>query len=409
MQNGRRAKRGEPKSLANSLLVRPGGVEPPHPVPKTGTLSIKLRAQSCSTIIPQMAKFTKKEVVNIQIKKIEQEIRDTPYHKGTERHIGILRARLSKLKDTLETPLRQGSGGASGGYAIRKQGDATVVLVGPPSAGKSTFLNALTNAESKVAPYAFTTVSVIPGMMKYNDAYIQILDVPGLIEGAEEGKGRGREVLSVVRGADLLVLISDVTRPEAIQRIAAALERNGIRINKHPPLIKVDKKSKGGIVIKSNIKQDLESRTLKDIAGEMGVKNAEIQLKQKVTLDEMIDVLAGNRVYIPAILVLNKADTFEHAPAAAGIHKISAKTGLGLDELKKAIWEKLGLVKIYLIDKPMIVKAGASLKEVAEKIGPDFAASHTRAKIWGPTAKFEGQEVSLSTKVAEGMKIRFIS
>lgn len=363
-------------------------------------------------------KLTKYEVTRMQIKRIEKEIRDTPYHKGTEHHIGRLRARLAKLKEQADNPPRKGGGG--GGYGIRKQGDATVVLVGPPSAGKSTLLNALTNAESKVAPYAFTTVSVIPGMMKYNDAYIQILDVPGLIEGAEEGKGRGREVLSVVRGADLLVILSDVNRPKAIERILAALERNGIRVNKTPPDIMVSKKLKGGLIIKSNIRQEVGRDTIKEVADEMGVKNAEIQIRQKVTLEELIDVFAKNRVYIPAINVINKIDVHEilsvaNAPSRMTYIPISAETGRGLGELREAMWGKLGLCRIYLIKEnvwgdgePMIVQSGISLKEVAERIGPEFAESHSRAKIWGPGAKFEGQEVSLNMKVEEGMGVRFV-
>lgn len=352
--------------------------------------------------------------VQEQIAQVEKELRETPHHKATDHYIGRLRAKLAKLKDK-ETESQSRKGGGGGGYAVKKQGDATVVLVGPPSAGKSTLLNTLTNAESKVAPYAFTTVSVIPGMMKYREAYIQILDVPGLIEGAEEGKGRGREVLSVVRGADLLVLISDITRPNAIERIKEALERNGIRINKTPPEVRVEKKLKGGIVVKTNIKQDFDNEMVKEIASEMGVKNAEIQIREKLTVDQLVDVFSRSRVYVPAITVLNKADITNERPLSDALY-ISAESNMNLDGFRELIWEKLNFVTVYLVrrdqelskDNPIIMKKGQTLEDVASSIGTDFAESYSKAKIWGNGAKFPGQEVSLKHHIQDGMMVRFV-
>lgn len=353
---------------------------------------------------------------------IEKEIRETPYHKGTEHHIGKLRARLAKLKDRLaerQIKKKGGGGGPSGaGFAVNQQGDATVVLVGFPSVGKSTLLNRLTNAQSRVAPYEFTTVTVIPGMMEYKGAKIQILDVPGLIEGAAQGRGRGREVLSVIRGADLLVILAEVGKEDAFEKIDKELYENGVRINKTSPRVMVKKTTRGGLKVRSSVKQDFEMTTVSDVAREFGYTNAEITIREKLALDELIDAFAKNRVYAPAIYATNKIDKVSKEGKVPKVSKgipISAETGVGLEELKEAIWEKLELIRVYLrrpdgsVDykEPMIIRQGQVLSDVMAKIGSDFAQNKTEAKIWGAGAKFPGQKVSLKTQVQDGMELMF--
>lgn len=65
--------------------------------------------------------------------------------------------------------------------------------------GKSTFLAKVTKTKSEVAAYSFTTLTAIPGVLEYGGAEIQVLDLPGIIEGASEGKGRGRQVISAAK------------------------------------------------------------------------------------------------------------------------------------------------------------------------------------------------------------------
>ena len=357
--------------------------------------------------------------IDQQIEEILKEIRKTPYHKGTERHIGILKAKVAKLKVKKEAAALRGSSGRGVSYGVKKQGDATIVLVGPPSSGKSTLLNRLTNAKSKIAPYAFTTVSVIPGMMEYKNARIQILDVPGLIEGAEEGKGRGREVLSVVRGADLVILLTDPTRMRVIGNIEKALSRNGIRLNEVPPRVKIIKKLNGGIIVNSNIDLEIDKETIKEIVSEMGLKNAEVNIYEKVDVEQLIDVLSKNRVYVKTLKVVNKSDLLMKRKGEnldPSCLYISAEKNEGVETLKEKMWEALEFVKVFLVkadsqpsyDNPMIMKRGDSLKKVSEKIGSEFSENITKAKIWGEGAKFEGQIVSLEIKVVPQMMIRFI-
>ncbi|KKU10033.1 MAG: Small GTP-binding protein [Candidatus Woesebacteria bacterium GW2011_GWB1_45_5] len=350
-----------------------------------------------------------------QIEAIQEEIRKTPHHKGTNRFIGLMRAKIARLKDKEIESSGKGGGGGGTSFSVKKQGDATVVLVGPPSAGKSTLINRLTNAESKVAPYAFTTVTVVPGMLKYNEAYIQILDIPGLIKGAKEGKGKGREVLSVARAADLLLIMTDVARVSQIEKIVKELEGAGIRINQGKPDVLINKKPEGGLEIHSNLKQEIDKETMKEIAREYGIKNGDITIKERVSLDRLFDAFSSNRVYIPALFVLNKIDS-GGVSADNRYLGISAEKDIGIQKLIDEIWKALKFVTVFLVrpdeeltfDNPIVMKEEDTLKDVALKIGTDFTETKKLVKIWGKGARFPGQEVSFSTKVTEGMQIRYL-
>ena len=132
----------------------------------------------------------KNDTASEKIKEIEELISKTKYNKSTQRAVGLYKAQLAKLK---EKQASRGKGKKGEGYAVRKTGDGTVVLLGFPSVGKSTLLNAITNSESRVGAYAFTTLTVIPGTLEYKYAKIQVLDVPGVVHGAAAGTGRTYE------------------------------------------------------------------------------------------------------------------------------------------------------------------------------------------------------------------------
>lgn len=356
-----------------------------------------------------------------QIQDIEEEIRDTPYNKATEQHIGRLKAKLSKLKDKLD---RQGEGTAEGGgYAIRHEGDATVGLVGYPSVGKSTLLNKLTGAKSNVANYEFTTLDVIPGILKYKDAVFQILDLPGLVEGAASGKGRGKEVLSVAREVDIVILMGDVYK-DNIQTMVDELEATGVRLNKEPPEIVINEREKGGIEVRSTVElTKIGKETIKEILREYRYINATVVIRDDITLEKLIDHLSDNRVYIPAIPIINKIDLPYHNEDLSDKIKeewdpiyLSAENEEGLEELKDRIFDELNFIRVFLRpkgekadDEPMILKKGDTVEDVCKKLHSDFLDNFRYARIWGPTAKFPKQRVGLDHELKEGDTVRIIT
>jgi small GTP-binding protein len=290
------------------------------------------------------------------IEDLREEIANTPYNKSTEQHIGRLKAKLAEKKEKLE---QQSSSGGGQGYAVEKTGDATVGLVGFPSVGKSTLLNALTNAESEVGEYEFTTLDVNPGMLKYNGANIQILDVPGLIEGAAGGRGGGQEVLSVVRTTDLVVFLLSVFEIQHYDRLREELYANKVRLDTSPPNLSISKTGKGGLRVTTGDGVELDEGTIKSVLREHGYVNADVTIRGDCTIDELIDGIQDNRVYLPSIVAVNKADLIDtdylptveeelrdHGLGPDEVVFISAEDARGLDALKDEIWDALGRSRV---------------------------------------------------------------
>ena len=357
--------------------------------------------------------------ISEKISAIEEEIRKTPYHKGTEHHIGKLKARLAKLKEEQIEMIFKTRGGGGGGYAIKKTGDASVVLVGPPSVGKSTLLNQLTRAESKIGAYDFTTLKVIPGMLDYQGAKIQIFDVPGIIAGAAQGKGRGKEVLAVARSADLIILMVDVKTINLIPQIEAELHNAGVRLNEKPPAVSIVKHSCGGLKISATTSLQLSRETIKTLAHEFGLINAEIVIKENLSLDRLVDAFLGNRAYLPYLVVINKVDLGKpqltlSITKKAEVIFVSSQKGENLDVLKRKIWENLNLIRVYLkegdqVDEtdPLIVKKDFCLEDILNITAIHGKENFRSARIFGPGAKFPGQEVSFRFTPQDGTIVQF--
>lgn len=345
---------------------------------------------------------------NDEIKEIEDTIAKTKYNKSTQHAVGLMKAKLAKLKEKKES---RGSGGKKAeGYDVRKSGDGTVILIGFPSVGKSTLLNDLTNADSKTAAYAFTTLTVVPGTMTYNEAKIQILDVPGIVRGAAAGTGRGKEVLSVMRSADLALIIVDVNQPEHYSALLKEIYDSHIRLNKEKPDVRITKTMTGGLKIASTVKlTKIDLETIKVVLKEFKIMNADVIIRNNIDVDELIDVIEGNKKYIPSLTIINKIDLATENQVEKVVKQvkadlaISAKDKIYIERLKEMIFDKLDLIRIYLkepgkeadLKVPLIISRNSKVSDVCNKLHKDFVAKFKFCRIWGKSSKFPGQKLML--------------
>jgi len=359
-----------------------------------------------------------------KILEIEAEMARTQKNKATEYHLGTLKARLAKLRTQLLEP-KGGGGGDGEGFAVKKYGDARVALIGFPSVGKSTLLSSVTATESLQAAYEFTTLTCIPGIINYKDTKIQLLDLPGIIEGAAQGKGRGRQVIAVAKSADLVLMVLDASKEGTAHNHRKILENElemvGLRLNKSPPDIYYKIKTGGGVAFTTTCPQPHfgpdPRKVVLNILKEYKIHNAEVLFREEVTVDQFIDIVEGNRKYVQCIYVYNKIDMIsleEMDELARRPHSIviSCNMQLNLDLLLDSIWEHLGLVRVYTkkkgqppnFDEPLVLTSGrngVTVEAACAQIHKQMVDTFKYGLVWGTSAKHVPQRCGLTHQLQD--------
>jgi len=308
------------------------------------------------------AKFKQAKTTPEKIKALEIMMAVIPKHKGTEKLRGQLKSRMAKLKEELQR--RPTLGRAEQAFSIKREGAAQVLLLGPPNSGKSTLFSQVTHALSEVADYPFTTQKPIPGMMKFENLQIQLVDTPPLqLDHVEPGFS------NLIRNADGLLLLVDLTDNPVFQMEILLEELKQMKIE----------------IVGKGLIPALEggwvSQRVLLLGNKCDVKNA----------------MEGYRT-----LEARFRDTFPILP-------ISAKGEMNFDELKKETYQLLSIIRVYTkvpgkepdLTEPVILKKGSTVGDVALSVHKDFVAKLRYAKIWG-SGKFDGQMVKRDYRVNEG-------
>ena len=232
--------------------------------------------------------------------------------------------------------------------AVRREGAAQIALVGPPNAGKSSLLQALSNIQIKTGDYAFTTTRPVPALTRIGGVLLQLVEIPGLIEGAAEGRGGGRPLLGVLRGADAILFCHDARAPVA--ELEAVMK---------------------------------------------GVSDAGIER--------------------PAAIAATKSDEAGGARLGAAfpdlaVVEVSVLDDASLDRLRDMIWQLTGLLRVFLRDDddPVALRPPVRVVDVADSIHHELGERCVGARVWGPSARFDGQRVGRDHLLADADTVEIL-
>jgi len=349
-----------------------------------------------------------------KITALEEYMAAIPRHKGTERLLQQLRTRHAKLQAQLEAEQKKrATGGGHSGFAVRKEGAAQLVIIGPTGLGKSTLLATLTNAKPEVSTRPFTTVEPIPGMMKFEDIQIQLVEAPALYRGASEGVGWGLRVLSLARNSDGLVLMVDLADEPSTQLEMILEELRGVHIEvvEGAGKVEIQGRENGGIQVVplSGFSGDVEA--IRQVLRSRGIYHALVKVGGQVEAEDVLSFLEHPMLHKPAIVVANKMDRPKAEEKLEGLRSsfpeftilpVSLQRSDGVKELPKQLFESLGIIRIYTkragqepSTRPMIAKTGSTVGDIARIIHNDLYSGFKFAKVWG-SSRYGGERVGIS-------------
>ncbi|MBC7350800.1 MAG: 50S ribosome-binding GTPase [Thermogutta sp.] len=281
-----------------------------------------------------------------ELKWLQVMLQEIPKHKGTDKLQAELKRKISEVKKQIQT--ERSTGRRTRGFRIPRQGAGTVVILGGPNAGKSALLRALTRATPEVAPYPFTTKMPLPGMMPWEDVFVQLIDTPPITADFIDPCMHG-----LIRSADLALLMVDLGTDEGIVQCQEVIEK----LNK---------------------------------------------TKSRLSATSYLDEEDVGLSYTRAFLVPNKIDIEEASARLELLHEllpldfpeyvISAEKGIGLEPLREAIYKALDVVRVYAkppsakepdLERPFTFRRGSTVADMAAEIHKDLAKNLKFARVWG--------------------------
>ena len=288
---------------------------------------------------------------------LQEMLATIPKHKGTDKMQADLKRRIAQVRREMQR--KGGTARQKPFHHVEREGAGQVVLVGPPNSGKSALLRALSRAEPEVAPYPFTTRVPLPGMVPFENVQIQLVDLPPLTREFSEGW-----LYAIIRTADAVALTLSLGEEEVLEQAETALRLlEEARIPLRAP------QAAG------------EGKSAVAVATHADAPGAAVRL-------DLLREFAGGRLPVVAV---------------------STVTGEGLEALRRALFESLGVIRVYSkppgrkadLSAPFILRRGATVLDAAEAIHKDFAAQLRYARLWGRD-EYAGQMVGRDHLLEDG-------
>jgi ribosome-interacting GTPase 1 len=347
--------------------------------------------------------YEETEDIAQRIVELEKLLSLAPNHKGGERMVGDYRKKLAQLKALLEKRREQERARRSGGGVeegvIRKEGAGQICLIGVTNSGKSTLINAVTNAKLDVGSYPFTTPLPTPAMLHLEDINIQLVELPGVFEGSHE-TGIGRQALSVGRNTDCIALVVDLSQDIEMQMkiILGELDSARIRLNKEKTAVRVEKVGLGGHMIYGahNYEGDIEE--VKEFLIARRITNIIVRFQKPAVFQQFVDALDTSVAYVRAMVVATKGDAQgsvarfkeleENYSSRFDIIPVSAEKKENLDGMSWAFYRHLDILRVYTKipgkqreRKPIVLPEGSVVEDAAAKIHKELFIDRFRSAM----------------------------
>jgi len=368
----------------------------------------------------KFAKYQEARTPEEKLQALQEFLSAVPKHKGTENLVRWIRRRMAELREEIEEKKRSKQRGGGPSFFIPREGAAQIVLIGYTKSGKSTLMKTLTNAKVVISDIPYATKTPVPGIFVYNDIQFQLIDTPSIVP--DEDVKINRRVIGLARNADGIIMTIDLSQDPVAQftSLRDILEKEGIIITRPSGRVEIIKSS--GV---NNIKfvfmgelVDAGPEDVKKLLESYKIYRAEIKIIGKVTLEDVENALMGVNIYKPTIVIGTKKDLdvkgdncrrlVEAVGNMAPVMCVSEKEDFS-DALGRYLTDLLELIRVYtkppngkISEKPLIIKRGTTVIEIAKILHEDLYKGFQYAKIWGPSAKYPGMRVGKDHVVEDG-------